>query len=133
MLTPRKADTEALVDDAIARNGAVDILVNNAGGSSRFALIAEVSDGAWSEAGDWLLSSAFWATRRALPSVVSAGSGRVVKISSLESPRQCRRRWPRTTPRSCVPSTGHPLRGGGSRDGGHTADAICPGPSARIS
>ena len=123
----RQADTEALIDDAIARNGAVDILVNNAGGSSRFALIAELSDEAWSEAGDWILNSAFWATRRALPSMVSAGWGRVINISSLESKTM-------QTPMAAHYATFKHALNGFTRciaveyaTAGITANAICPG------
>jgi len=79
-----QADVEGLVDAAIERFGHVDILVNNAGGSSGFAQVAELSDEAWREAQDWILSSTFWATRRALPSMVQRGWGRVINISSVE-------------------------------------------------
>ncbi|HEX6393461.1 MAG TPA: SDR family NAD(P)-dependent oxidoreductase [Acidimicrobiales bacterium] len=80
----RQDDTEALIDFAVDRYGPVDILVNNAGGSSGFAPLAELSDEAWREANDWILNSAFWATRRALPSMIAGGWGRIINISSLE-------------------------------------------------
>jgi 3-hydroxybutyrate dehydrogenase/3-oxoacyl-[acyl-carrier protein] reductase len=79
-----QADVEGLVDTAIERFGRVDILVNNAGGSSGFAEVADLSDEAWREAQDWILSSAFWATRRALPSMVDHHWGRIIDISSVE-------------------------------------------------
>jgi NAD(P)-dependent dehydrogenase (short-subunit alcohol dehydrogenase family) len=79
-----QADVEGLVDAAIAQFGHVDILVNNAGGSSGFAEVAELSDEAWREAQDWILSSTFWATRRALPSMVAGGWGRIINIGSVE-------------------------------------------------
>ena len=78
-----KADTEALIDAAAAAYGSVDILVNNAGGSSRVALVADLSDEASTEASDWILNSAFWATRRALPSMIASGWGRIISISSI--------------------------------------------------
>lgn len=80
-----QTDQEALVVDAASRFGGVDILVNNAGGSSGFALVADLADDAWQEAADWVLNSAFWATRKALPHMVSAGWGRIINISSLEA------------------------------------------------
>lgn len=81
----QREDTERLLDAAAERYGSVDILVNNAGGSSGFALVADLSDDAWQEAADWILNSAFWATRRALPYMEAAGWGRVINISSVES------------------------------------------------
>jgi 3-hydroxybutyrate dehydrogenase len=80
-----QADQERLVDETAARFGRVDILVNNAGGSSGFALIAELGDDAWQEAADWVLNSAFWATRKALPLMAASGWGRIINISSLEA------------------------------------------------
>jgi NAD(P)-dependent dehydrogenase (short-subunit alcohol dehydrogenase family) len=81
----RQDETEALIDFALSRFGQVDILVNNAGGSSGFAPLAELSDDAWREANDWILNSAFWATRRALPSMVARKWGRIINVSSVES------------------------------------------------
>ena len=80
-----QADNEGLVAEAARIFGGVDILVNNAGGSSGFALVSELTDHAWQEAADWILNSAFWATRAALPYMVSNGWGRVIAISSVES------------------------------------------------
>jgi NAD(P)-dependent dehydrogenase (short-subunit alcohol dehydrogenase family) len=80
----RQDETEALVDFAVERYGRVDILVNNAGGSSGFAPLHELSDDAWQEANDWILNSTFWATRRALPSMLEGGWGRIINISSVE-------------------------------------------------
>jgi 3-hydroxybutyrate dehydrogenase/3-oxoacyl-[acyl-carrier protein] reductase len=80
-----QAETQALIDFAGDRYGRVDILVNNAGGSSGFAPLHELSDEAWREANDWILNSAFWATRAALPSMIGNGWGRIVNISSVEA------------------------------------------------
>ena len=78
-------ETQALIDFALDRHGQVDILVNNAGGSSGFAPLHELSDDAWREANDWILNSAFWATRAVLPSMIDRGWGRIVNISSVEA------------------------------------------------
>jgi 3-hydroxybutyrate dehydrogenase len=122
-----KSDTERLVDAAIDRFGAVDILVNNAGGSSGFALIGDLSDEAWNQAADWILNSAFWATRRALPSMVASGWGRIISISSVESKTM-------QTPMAAHYATFKLALNGFTRcvaveyaTAGITANAICPG------
>ena len=122
-----QADTEALIDASIANYGSVDILVNNAGGSSGFALIDELSDQAWTEAADWILNSAFWATRRAIPAMVASGWGRVISISSLESKTM-------QTPMAAHYATFKLALNGFMRcvaveyaSAGITANSICPG------
>jgi 3-hydroxybutyrate dehydrogenase/3-oxoacyl-[acyl-carrier protein] reductase len=79
-----QADVEAFVDGTIERYGKVDILVNNAGGSSGFAPVSELSDEAWNEALNWMLNATFWATRRALPDMLSRSWGRIINMSSVE-------------------------------------------------
>jgi 3-hydroxybutyrate dehydrogenase len=123
----KQDDTERLIDAAVARFGSVDILVNNAGGSSGFALIADLSDEAWNEAGNWILNSAFWATRRALPSMIESGWGRIISISSLESKTM-------QTPMAAHYATFKHALNGFTRcvaveyaAAGVTANAICPG------
>jgi 3-hydroxybutyrate dehydrogenase/3-oxoacyl-[acyl-carrier protein] reductase len=80
----RQADVERVVDEAIARYGRVDVLVNNAGGSAGYAPVAELSDEAWNDAMNWILNSAFWATRLALRDMQKRRWGRVINISSVE-------------------------------------------------
>ena len=79
-----QAEVEALVDRAAAHYGRLDILVNCAGGSDGFALIHEMTDEAWRNAMDFVLNSAFWGTRRALPHMLADGFGRIINISSIE-------------------------------------------------
>lgn len=79
-----QAEVEALVDGVVEANGRLDILVNNAGGSSGFAPVHELTDDAWSQAFNWNVSSAFWATRRALPGMMSRRFGRIVNIGSVQ-------------------------------------------------
>jgi len=76
---------KALIDASAAHFGSLDILVNNAGGSSGFAKIHELTDGAWDLALTWTLNSVFWATRAALPHMLERRWGRVISISSVES------------------------------------------------
>lgn len=118
---------EGLIDESIAHFGHVDILVNNAGGSDGFALIHELSDDAWRRAMDWTLNSTFWATRRALPSMLDRGWGRVICISSVEGKR------------ASQPAISHYVTSKHAVNGfvkavaveyganGITANAICPG------
>ncbi len=80
----RKADIERLIDDTIRTFGRLDILVNNAGGAGGFAPVVEMTDEAWQEAMDWNVNSTFWATRKALQSMIPQGFGRIINISSVE-------------------------------------------------
>ena len=79
-----QAQVEALVDSAVDRFGRLDVLVNSAGGSDGFAPVHQLTDAAWTNAADFILNSAFWATRRALPTMLAQGGGRIVNISSVE-------------------------------------------------
>ena len=77
-------EVERFIDATIAHFGKIDILVNNAGGSSGYAPIDQLSDDAWNQANNWILNSAFWATRRTLPDMLSRNWGRIINISSVE-------------------------------------------------
>jgi 3-hydroxybutyrate dehydrogenase/3-oxoacyl-[acyl-carrier protein] reductase len=79
-----QSDLENLVDSTVARFGRLDILVNNAGGSDGFAPIHLMSDEAWENALSWNLNAVFRATRRALPTMIANGWGRIINISSVE-------------------------------------------------
>ena len=80
----KQTDVESLIAKTIERFGRVDILVNNAGGSGGFARVAQLGDDAWNEAANWILKSAFWATRAALQDMEPRGWGRIINISSVE-------------------------------------------------
>jgi len=79
-----QTDVEDVIRGTIQTFGRIDILVNNAGGSGGFAPVAELSDSAWQEAAAWILHSAFWATRAALPDMESRQWGRIINIGSVE-------------------------------------------------
>ena len=80
-----QSSCEALIDRVVDRFGYIDILVNNAGGVGQFLPIAQMTDDEWKRTIDLNLSSTFWCTRRALPSMIERGWGRIVTISSMEA------------------------------------------------
>jgi NAD(P)-dependent dehydrogenase (short-subunit alcohol dehydrogenase family) len=80
----QRESAERVVDHCVAELGSLDVLVNNVGGGAGFARVHELSDEAWDRAMDLNLKSAFWATRRALPSMLDHGWGRIINISSVE-------------------------------------------------
>ena len=82
-----QAQAESVVRGVVERYGRIDVLVNNAGGAAEFAMVAELSDHAWTHTLDWSLNSAFWATRLALRDMLGRGWGRIINISSVEGKR----------------------------------------------
>jgi len=78
-----RASAPEPVRRAIERFGRVDILVNNVGGTAGgSADLFTGADAAFEETLALNLTSAFWTTRAALPSMRSAGYGRIVNIGS---------------------------------------------------
>lgn len=77
---------EQPVADLFARVGPIDILVNNAGVSSS-APVARTSLDDWRSQLDTSATAVFLCTRAALPSMVSAGWGRVVTVASTAGVR----------------------------------------------
>lgn len=77
-------DVEGFVDQTIAHFGTLDILVNNAGGAGDLQPLVNLSDEAFDEAMKWNVYSTFWASRRALPTLIDKGDGRIINISSME-------------------------------------------------
>jgi 3-hydroxybutyrate dehydrogenase/3-oxoacyl-[acyl-carrier protein] reductase len=79
----QKADAEGFIDATIRRFGHIDVLVNNAGGVVATELVDRTTDATWHDTIAWNLSSAFWATRRALPSMLERQWGRIINISGV--------------------------------------------------
>jgi 3-hydroxybutyrate dehydrogenase len=79
-----QSDLESFVDKTLSMCGKVDILVNNAGGAGDLQPLVNLSDEAFDLAMKWNVYSTFWATRRALPSMIEQQWGRIINISSVE-------------------------------------------------
>ena len=79
-----QADVEGFVDATVERFGRIDVLVNNAGGAGDLLPLVELSDEAFDLAMKWNVYSTFWASRRALQSMLANRWGRIVNISSVE-------------------------------------------------
>ena len=77
----KPADIEAMMKAAEARFGAVDILVNNAG-IQHVAPVDEFPPEKWDAIIAINLTSAFHATRHALPAMKRKGWGRIINIAS---------------------------------------------------
>ena len=80
----QQAHVEGCVDAAIEQFGRLDILVNNAGGAGDLQPMVALSDETFDEAMKWNVYATFWATRRALQSMLAQKSGRIINISSTE-------------------------------------------------
>ncbi len=80
----QQADVEGFVDGAIAAHGTLDILVNNAGGAGDLQPFQNLSDETFDETMKWNVYSTFWASRRALPTMLDKSDGRIINISSME-------------------------------------------------
>lgn len=79
-----QADIEGFIDQTVSRLGGLDILVNNAGGAGDLRPMVDLSDEAFDQAMKWNVYATFWATRRALRTMLAHKSGRVINISSME-------------------------------------------------
>lgn len=76
------AACKKLFDEANAAFGSVNVLINNAG-ISHIGLLQDMSDAQWDALIGANLSSVFYCCRLAIPSMVSAKSGRILNISSV--------------------------------------------------
>lgn len=77
-------DIEGFVDKTVAAYGSIDILVNNAGGAGELQPVVDLPDDAFDLCMKWNVYSTFWATRRALKTMLPNKWGRVINISSVE-------------------------------------------------
>ncbi|GAA4042654.1 SDR family NAD(P)-dependent oxidoreductase [Parerythrobacter jejuensis] len=80
----KQEDVEGFIDATVSGLGSIDILVNNAGGAGDLQPMVDLSDEAFDEAMKWNVYSTFWATRRALKTMLANQWGRVINMSSME-------------------------------------------------
>lgn len=80
----QQPDVEGFIDKTVEHFGTLDILVNNAGGAGDLQPLVNLSDEAFDEAMKWNVYSTFWACRRALPTMLGKGDGRIINMSSME-------------------------------------------------
>ncbi|HSR32012.1 MAG TPA: 3-oxoacyl-[acyl-carrier-protein] reductase [Anaerolineae bacterium] len=76
------ADTEKMIDQAVATYGRVDILVNNAG-ITRDGLLMRMKDEDWDAVLTVNLKGAFLCTRAAAKVMTKQRSGRIINIASV--------------------------------------------------
>ena len=79
-----QSDVEGFIDKTVERFGTIDILVNNAGGAGDLQPMVDLSDEAFDEAMKWNVYSTFWASRRALKTMIANKWGRIINMSSME-------------------------------------------------
>lgn len=121
-----QSDLEGFVDHVVAHFGTLDILVNNAGGAGDLQPLVNLSDHAFDEAMKWNVYSTFWASRRALPTMLAKGNGRIINISSMEG----KHGKPVLTAYSAAKHAVNGLTKSLAREVGAqgvTVNAICPG------
>jgi 3-oxoacyl-[acyl-carrier protein] reductase len=78
----RIEDVQQMVNRTLATFGQVDILVNNAGIPGPKGLITEVSESDWNQTLAINLTGAFLCCRTVVPSMIAAGGGNIINISS---------------------------------------------------
>ena len=79
-----QSDVEGFIDQTVANFGTIDILVNNAGGAGDLQPMVDLSDETFDDAMKWNVYSTFWASRRALKTMIPNKSGRIINMSSME-------------------------------------------------
>lgn len=78
-----EAGANGAIDFALARFGRVDVLINNVGGSTGTGMFDASTSEQWTRTIDLNLNSAVWCSQRVLPSMIAAGGGVIVHITSI--------------------------------------------------
>ncbi len=84
-------DVERMVAKALKTFGHVDILVNNAGVAGPMGLITEISEADWIKTLSINLKGAFLCCRAVVPSMIAAGGGNIINVSSGAGQRKPRK------------------------------------------
>jgi 3-oxoacyl-[acyl-carrier protein] reductase len=90
-------DVTRLVGQSLEAFGKVDILVNNAGAPGPMGLITEISEADWTQTLSTNVTGAFLCCRTVVPSMMQAGGGNIINVSSgagQRKPRQAVRSLP---------------------------------------
>ena len=84
-------DVERLVAQTLDTFGRVDILVNNAGVAGPMGLITEISEADWIKTLSINLKGPFLCCRAVVPSMIAAGGGNIINVSSGAGQRKPRK------------------------------------------
>jgi len=74
---------EKMVDDAQRSLGRIDVLFNNAGIMDGVRPVADTTDDVWEKVLNINLNAPFWASRRAIPSMLKQGGGVIINTASV--------------------------------------------------
>ena len=75
-------EAKRALGEALLALGGIDVLINNAG-ISQIKLFTDITDSDWENMLSSNLSSAFYLSRSALPSMIAQKSGRIINIGSM--------------------------------------------------
>ena len=77
------AQVETMVNEIVARHGALHYAVNNAGVSSRACFLAEQTLEEWDRMIAINLSGVFYCMKYEIPAIIASGGGAIVNVSSI--------------------------------------------------
>ncbi len=78
----KRVEIDRAIDLAIEKFGKIDVLINNVG-IDEFSLFTDITDEKWYKMIDTNLSSAFFASRKAIKDMINRKDGVIINISSM--------------------------------------------------